>query len=101
MVGDSNIRVPPPPPRVSDDTSTLAEVIIRTMASDVKSLGESGGLGTRGEMVSVPMHRPGPAAPQIPYSRIVVWTIVFLSAAGFLFLIGYYFIPALLGSGLQ
>ena len=92
-----DIRVPSPPPRVSDGGVGFAEVVIRTMASDLKSLGESGGLGARGETIAVPIRPTTPSAPPIPYTRIVIRTLMALAGLGFLFLIGYYFIPALLG----
>ena len=97
MVGDSNITVPPPPPRVSDDKSAFAEVTIRTMASDLKSLGESGGVGVYGETIAVPTRATLPPAPKIAYGRIIIWALKVIAGAGFLFLVGYYFIPALLG----
>ena len=91
-------RVPAPPPKISDDTSILAEVVIRTMASDLASLGESGGLGTRGETVAVRLlATQNLSAPGPRYSRIIVWTLMVLAGIGFLFLVGYYFIPALAG----
>ena len=102
MPQDNTIKVPPSPPKVSDDTSTFAEVVIRTMASDLKSLAESGGLGVYGETVAVPVRTtPLPASSATPYGRIVIWTLMILAGAGFLFIVGYYFIPALLGGTSQ
>ena len=95
---DDTIKVPPPPQRASDDKSGFAEVTIRTMASDLKSLGESGGVGVYGETIAVPVRgAPLPPAPKIAYGRIIIWALMVIAGAGFLFLVGYYFIPALLG----
>ena len=97
------LQVPPPPPKVADDSSVLAEVVIRTMASDLHSFSESGGLRARGEIVSVSIRTVSPQSSRknTAYIRTVVWVLMAAAGFGFLFLIGYYFIPALLGQGLQ
>ncbi len=92
--------VPPPPP--SD--STLAEVSIRTMASDLALLGKTGGIGTpQGETVSLTFthhersrtsdqqHAVSGKTRNAAKIVMIIFGIVLLGAA--LFVAGYYLFP--------
>ena len=105
--------VPAPPPVASGANSGFTEVNIRTMASDLESLGS--GAAPQVKRITIPS-RAAPAARQIPPPsfegtafpsnniqtappqkriRFARWFVIIVAAAGGLFLIGYYLLPVI------
>ena len=96
--------VPPPPD--ADSSAALAEVVIRTMASDIELLGETGGSAPRGTTVAVAAVPGREAAEQDGASaeessppqtrsgrRMVFWSLGGIALIAGLFFAGYYLIP--------
>lgn len=73
------------------------EVSIRTMASDLASLGETGGGPPQPRNVAVPyLNQAGPdtnAPATVLKSKFLIWGVAVAVGAGALFLAGYYLIP--------
>src|SRR3989344_7130206 len=106
---------PPPPPAGSNSASAFTEVTIRTMASDLESLGA--GSGGQSQKVSIPVHAEPPdisptpnfegtAIPPVRRGAYVVppkstvgrfkslWWVINITVLGIiLFLVGYYILP--------
>ena len=77
----------------------MAEVTIRTLNSDLKSLGVTGGAGAIGENFTVSLKDPGaPPAPKRNFRAWGMWALVAFAGLAFLFLLGYYFVPAVMQS---
>lgn len=75
----------------------MAEVAIRTLSSDLKSLGITGGAGAIGENFTVSLNDPeAPVRHRISFRVWGVWVLVAIAALAFLFMLGYYFIPAVM-----
>ncbi len=96
--------VPPPPD--ADSSSALAEVVIRTMASDIELLGETGGsspTGTTETLANIPGRdaaeqdgaSEGESSPPQTRSgmRMVFWSLGGIALVAGLFFAGYYLIP--------
>ncbi len=97
--------VPPPP----DADSSLTQVAIRTMASDLAMLGQTGGSTPLGETLSISFdktHKPeeegsvtvaGPNEPKAnpikPYLGIIVKIVLGILGLGLVIGLGYYFAP--------
>ena len=76
----------------------MAEVVLRTLASDLKSLGITGGAGAVGENFTVSLKDiEAPPPRQIDFRVWGMWLLVGAAGLIFLFLLGYYFIPAVVG----
>jgi hypothetical protein len=118
MANDPDVFVPPPGgavPAPPSADSSLTEVVIRTMRSDLAKLGQTGGSTPQGDVVSIRFTRSdkgtlsasvleGPASAaaaraQTPASRTKLAMFVGVGGAGlvFLFLIGYFVLPAIFG----
>ena len=95
-----------PPPPDADSSAALAEVVIRTMASDIELLGETGGSAPRGTTVAVAAVPGREAAEQDGASaeessppqtrsgrRMVFWSLGGIALIAGLFFAGYYLIP--------
>ena len=98
---DEDVRkVPSPPPKIAEEGATTAEVTIRTLASDLKSMGITGGTAAIGENFTVALKGDSsfPHEKKSPSRSWGMWVLTLVSALAFLFLVGYYFIPAILGS---
>lgn len=119
---EETAQVPPPPPRAAaDEFSGSAEVTIRTMASDIESLGEGGGL-PQPKKISIPIRLMRPEEEEKPTvvraraasaegtaasgttlagerpskSRVWKWVVGGIVGATLLFLLGYYILPLFL-----
>lgn len=84
-------HVPPPPPTISDSDSVFSEVKLRTMASDLKSLRESGGT-VRSE--SLPLHFEPQTKKGGGEGKIVLDIIIVLIAIAALFFMGFKLLPS-------
>ncbi len=118
MADDSDKFVPPPggavPPPPSADSS-LTEVVIRTMNSDLAKLGQTGGSTPQGDVVSIRFTRgdkgalsanvlEGPAssasvaaAASGSTTKLMMWGGIGAAGLVVLFLIGYFVLPAIFG----
>lgn len=116
MIDDSDKFVPPPsgavPPPPSSDSS-LTEVVIRTMNSDLAKLGQTGGSTPQGDVVSIRFTRgdkgalsanvmdgPASAAGSLrtttaSLSQYIMWGGIGVAGLLVLFLVGYFVLPAI------
>jgi hypothetical protein len=104
--GQSGPAVVPPPPSAVNDRSSgaRAEVLIRTMASDIRMLGQSGGVSPQGETVAIALASraraaaPGKPADRRSAARLILIALIALAAVGVLFYLGYAVLPTLFSS---
>lgn len=118
MIDDSDIFVPPPSgavPAPPSADSSLTEVAIRTMNSDLAKLGQTGGSTPQGDVVSIRFTRgekgalsanvlEGPAssasvaaAASSSTTKLVMWGGIGAAGLVVLFLVGYFVLPAIFG----
>ncbi len=95
---DDAVKVPAPPPVVAEEGITMAEVTIRTLSSDLKSLGIMGGAGAIGENFTVALGGKASTPENKSPRSWGMWALITAAGLAFLFLFGYYFIPAVLES---
>lgn len=120
MPDDQDVFVPPPsgavPPPPSADSS-LAEVVIRTMSSDLAKLGQTGGSTPQGDVVSIRFARgekgalsarviegsaSGAAAAVAVMGsnkKFMVWGGIGIAGLIALFFMGYFVLPAIFSGG--
>lgn len=84
-------HVPPPPQTATESDSVFAEVKVRTMASDLNSIKENGGIV---KPESVPIKIDGPKKSfHIPSG--LIWTVIGIIGILALFFVGFFVLPNL------
>ena len=120
MPDDSDKFVPPPSgavPAPPSADSSLTEVVVRTMNSDLAKLGQTGGSAPQGDVVSIrftrgdkgalsanvvegPMSAAGAAASAVSSkSKFIMLGGIGVAALLVLFLVGYFVLPAIFSGG--
>ncbi len=92
-------------PEVPGAPALTTEVKIRTLASDLASLSQGGGVPAFSETVSLPKPRRAASAgapipriePASPASHVFFWFVFILILLGALGFLSYYFLPSILG----